>query len=795
MSENKLANIEAEQALLGALLIDNDSLERVDHIIAAHHFSEPLHGKIFDSISAMIKANRLATPVTIKGDFLHYPRVSEQLSTVDYLGRLARNATTIRFAPEYAKTIYDLAMRRALINACYEVITQAEDADLDIDPRKIISDAEASIFEISATGKVRVEAMNIGELATRAIAEAEAARANGSALVGLSTGIEELDSIMGGMGPGDLIIIAARPGLGKAQPLDSKILLANGEWSTMGDLNIGDQIASTDGRDSRVVGIFPQGKKQIYRVTLSDGRTCEACAEHLWSVVSSKWIGSKILNTLELRDLLCKKRYQGKVQIMRASGDWGHGRALPVDPYILGILIGDGCMSRGTSFTTPSAHVVGRVREIVEPKGLSVSQGSTCEISWRIKGTTRGMYHDNTVINGLKEIGMYGLRSWEKFLPDEYLSASRPRRVQLMMGLMDTDGWVEKGGTMFFGTTAPRLADDVVKLLRSLGYVALKSLKKPKFKYKGELKNGREFYVITICGPGKEELVSRPERLERLKGVGAWNRNPFIKSVDLSRTSEAQCIRVSHSTSLYITDDYIVTHNTSLAQNIAINVAESGESVDFYSMEMRGEQVGARALAELSGVSAASIRRGRITDQELDALKYEAGRMRALNISVDTTPALTIGALSLLARRAKRKRNTSLIIVDYIGLMQGDKAYRGNRVQEITEITGGLKSLAKELQIPILALAQLSRDVEKREDKTPRPSDLRESGSIEQDADSIIMIQRDVGDAGSFGARLQDAVLHVVKNRHDAPGAAHVKFDGARTMFISAATAERMRTG
>jgi replicative DNA helicase len=198
---------------------------------------------------------------------------------------------------------------------------------------------------------------------------------------------------------------------------------------------------------------------------------------------------------------------------------------------------------------------------------------------------------------------------------------------------------------------------------------------------------------------------------------------------------------------------------TALATNIAFACAQrylqdmargiepeksSGAAVAFFSLEMSSDQLATRVLAEQSAVNSESLRMGKISQEEFGRLARAAGDLQNLPLFIDDTPALSIAALRTRARRLKRQRDIGLIVVDYLQLLQGSaKGGAENRVQEISEITRGLKTLAKELQVPVLALSQLSRAVESREDKRPLLSDLRESGTIEQDADIVLFIYRE----------------------------------------------------
>jgi replicative DNA helicase len=231
---------------------------------------------------------------------------------------------------------------------------------------------------------------------------------------------------------------------------------------------------------------------------------------------------------------------------------------------------------------------------------------------------------------------------------------------------------------------------------------------------------------------------------------------------------------------------------SALASNIGLAVAETGSVVGGFSLEMSSEQWANRMLAEQAGVSAEDIRRGKLTAPQFDRVLEAAQRLEALNFFLDDTPALSIGALRTRARRLKRQHGLDLVIVDYLQLLASSHARRqANRVEEVSEITRGLKTLAKELAVPVLALSQLSRAVEGRADKRPMLSDLRESGSIEQDADVVIFIYREEYylERGSQEdrAKLADvagkAELHIAKQRHGPTGLVRVRFDGPTTRF------------
>ena len=244
---------------------------------------------------------------------------------------------------------------------------------------------------------------------------------------------------------------------------------------------------------------------------------------------------------------------------------------------------------------------------------------------------------------------------------------------------------------------------------------------------------------------------------------------------------------------------------TALATNIAYNAAQNilkrqeKSSVAFFSLEMSSEQLSTRILSEQARIKSDDIRRGKVTEEEINRYIETSRNIYNLPLYIDETPAITIATLSNRARRIKRLFGLSLIVVDYIQLMRSSSNKNEGRVQEISEITQGLKALAKELSVPVLALSQLSRAVEQRDDKQPQLADLRESGSIEQDADVVMFVYREeyylerkqpkLGsiEHAEWQSKMNDvnglADIILGKQRHGPTGTVKVEFEGIYTKF------------
>ena len=302
----------------------------------------------------------------------------------------------------------------------------------------------------------------------------------------------------------------------------------------------------------------------------------------------------------------------------------------------------------------------------------------------------------------------------------------------------------------------------------------------------------------------------------------AINSGGHVSGITTGLTSVNEKIGGLHNSDLVILAGRPGMGKTSLATNIAFNAADRmrrdradgiseaesiGAATAFFSLEMSADQLATRILAELAGISGEALRMGKISREDFQQLSYASQRLAELPLYIDDTPALSIAALRARARRLKRRHNIGLIVVDYLQLLQGSQRAGDNRVNEISEISRGLKTLAKELDLPVIALSQLSRAVEQRDDKRPQLSDLRESGSIEQDADMVWFVYREDyyvaakepkvpqsdDDAKAHEAHAAWAAdmervhglaeLIVAKQRHGSTGKVRMRFEAKITRF------------
>lgn len=768
------ASSEAESALVGALMLDNRVIDHVSDRLKPDHFSRHDLREIYTEITRQIAVGQQCDMLTV------FAAMAGRASLPDLyaLAQFVPSAGNVR---RYSEIIIERSKSRALLVVSGEIDELAHDHTQSIDDRvdaaqaqlaKLIDDAPRDDF----VGAYEAMTIHTGVLDRRASGD----------IVVWPTGLTDLDDLMeGGLRPGELVIIGARPSMGKAQPLTAKVLTAGG-WTEMGDLKVGDSLASIDGRPSIVTGVFPQGEKQVFRVTFSDGRATECCDEHLWSVNYRKWATPKVLSTSEIRQLMENPEMSGRLWIDSPTGDFGSAAALPVDPWLLGALLGDGDLTQKTiRFSKTADQILNLVRDSL-PDAVRMVCAGGCD--WRLSADRdRGasgvwVANSNPLTNAVRDLGLMGCSSATKFIPEIYMMASRDERMGVLRGLMDTDGWVEKHGSVLFSSASQQLAKDVQALARSLGYWCSMREKATGYKKNGEHHPCLTAYVLTISGKDVHELFLFDGKKDRCAVRTRVKRVAFSK-IEATNSAPCQCISVSHPAHLYITDDYVVTHNTALGMTIGMSMAET-HSVAMLSMEMPHTEVRDRMTAMLGNVSLSSVKRpdkgdGLAWDRVLDGVE----KARRIKFFVSDQGGLTINQVRSKARNVKRLHGLNVLILDYLGLMNGTDQ-KQQRAYQLEEVTKGLKDLAKELQISILCLAQVNRKVEERADAMPVLSDLRDSGSIEQDADTVIFVHRPAQAKQDLGAEWTNyAKVSVAKNRNARCGVFNLFYVGNQTKF------------
>ena len=738
-------NLDAERAVLGAVLLEGrETLPRVIEVLRASDFYTEAHRAIYQAMLALFDRGEPVDVLTLTEEL----RRSDQLQFVGgqaALALLVEQGSISAYLSSYTSIVRDLAVLRELIQTSTQIIAQAFDAKEDV--QTLVDDAERRIFGL-AERRLEGSALPIGKILRNTFEYIERLYERKEHVTGVATGFEKLDLETSGFQPSDFIIIAGRPSMGKAQPLDAKVKTTTG-WTRMGDLRLGDELASVDGRRSLVSGTFPQGSKPVYRVMFSDGRSTRCTGEHLWRVHYRGWPEPRVLDTDRVATMLRTKRYQHRLWVDAPSGDFGHSETLPVDPYVLGALLGDGTPLSGSTlrFSTAQNEMLERILERAAPVFALRAAGG---YDWRIVQAEgahrRGVagVTTNGLMDALRHLGLWGKRAETKFIPDIYLNASRVARVELLRGLMDTDGWVERWGSTRFCSTSEQLARQVANLVRSLGGWCTVRSRRTTYNSRGTRKRGRPAFVCNIHYGEPKTIFHLSAKRHRALPAPRRQWRPVFVAIDPVGAAETQCIAVTHPSRLYVTDDYVVTHNTAFALNVAqhVGIALRGR-VLVLSLEMSAQQIVQRMLCSEAKVDSQAVRTGYLTSSDWHRLTAAAGRLSEASIFIDDSPGLTVLEARAKARRMKAEHGLDLLIIDYLQLMRG-RAAMESRQQEISEISRSLKALAKELNVPVVALSQLSRAVEARQAREFKPqlSDLRESGALEQDSDVILFLYR-----------------------------------------------------
>lgn len=356
-------------------------------------------------------------------------------------------------------------------------------------------------------------------------------------------------------------LIGDSMGLGKLQPDDAPVLTPTG-WVRIDELNVDDSIIDPDGGSAKVTGIFPKGVKQQYRVGFSDGTSTECGLDHLWLVQSASQRASGGHRVIDLRQIQAEGLRDGNgnsrhfIPICAPVEYDPPETELPLDPYLLGVLIGDGGLTGNSPrLANPDDFILTKIEGSL-PTGCRLNRGDD-----GLNHTIAGIEGVNPLLSALRELGLMGCYSTQKAIPTLYRSASVPDRLALLRGLMDTDGDCTVGGVCTFNTSSPQLEGAVTDLVRGLGGIATTSYRShPKYMHNGEIRVGSPAWRINV------RLAVNPFTLPRK--ADRWKAPILaksIRSIEPTRAASCRCIRVSSKRSLYVTDQYIVTHNTAQA--------------------------------------------------------------------------------------------------------------------------------------------------------------------------------------------------------------------------------------
>ena len=383
------------------------------------------------------------------------------------------------------------------------------------------------------------------------------------------------DSIPRLMAAGTIEIAPLAYMRGRAQPVATPVLTPDG-FRPIGSLAVGDLVIGSSGEPTPVIGVYPQGEKDIYRVTAQDGASTLASGDHLWAVATRddrrRGKPLRVLTTQEMIGNLRANHYHRYELPLHSAPVCFPRQNVPMDPYALGLLLGDGCLTGATtpSFATADPELAWELQRRLPGTEVRPTQGPNYVLN-QVASPGDVITLENPVTSAVRLLGLHGTRSATKFVPELYLHNSAKVRLAVLQGLLDTDGGPvtqrDRTCRIQYTTTSPRLRDDVIFLVRSLGGVAYYHTRPALGRAPGRA-NGRpvyhrhDVYIIDIRLPEGVEPFRLTRKRDTYNAAGGGRPMRFIESIEPAGTAEAVCISVAAPDSLYTTEDFLLTHNT-----------------------------------------------------------------------------------------------------------------------------------------------------------------------------------------------------------------------------------------
>jgi replicative DNA helicase len=657
----------------------------------------------------------------------------------------------------YARIVRERAILRRLVEAGTRIVQLGYSGDGDAD--EIVDRAEAEVYGVTAR-RVSEDYLALAEIMPGALDEIEAIGSRGGGLTGVPTGFADLDALTNGLHPGQMIVIAARPALGKALALHTRLPTPSG-WTTMGEVAVGDQLVGADGRPVRVVAATEvMHGRPCYEVAFSTGEIIVADSQHQWLTWTRPAGGERAGGDGDgpgTRTAAVLTTEQIAATVDRRSGNGGRNHAvptcgsfdlpeadLPVLPYTLGVWLG-GPYTAAAGLTIADPEIAMRV--------------AACDFA---------------------AIPPLLIGGEEKRIPVTYLRGSEAQRRALLAGILDLGGTVAGNGAIHLAVTSRELACDVRELVLSLGYrCSMPNRKAPR----GEATAPR--YLVRFVTDDQVFLLSRKQRLhkERLRQDPRMARWRYIVGVRPVPSRPVRCVQIDSPDQLYLAGDGMIpTHNSTLALDLARAASvKAGQTAVIFSLEMSRNEITMRLLSAEARVPLHSMRTGQMSEDDWTRLARRMSEVVDAPLFIDDSPNMSMMEIRAKCRRLKQRHDLRLVIIDYLQLMSSPKRVE-NRQQEVSDMSRQLKLLAKELDVPVVAVAQLNRGPEQRTDKRPLLADLRESGSIEQDADVVLLLHRE--DAYERESpRAGEADLIVAKHRNGPTATVTVAFQGHYSRF------------
>jgi replicative DNA helicase len=681
-------DLAAEQCVLGGMLMSKDAISDVIEVIRPGDHYRPAHQLVHEVILDLYSRGEPADAITVANELTKRGEIA-RVGGAPYLHTLIACVPTAANAGYYARIVRERAILRRLVEAGTRIVQLGYSGDGDAD--EIVDRAEAEVYGVTDR-RVSEDYLALSEIMPGALDEIEAIGSRDGALTGVPTGFADLDALTNGLHPGQMIVIAARPGLGKALSVDCPLPTPTG-WTTMGEVAVGDQLIGANGRPVNVVAATEvMHERPCYEVAFSTGEVIVADGQHQWLTWTSP--GDAAVVTTEQIAAAVDRRARRPGHAVPVCEPFDLPDAdLPIPPYALGVWLGG-----------PYTATAGLI--IADP-----------EIAMRSAAA------DFTAISALSRSGTDSKR-----IPLPYLRASEAQRRTLLAGILDIGGTVASNGGIGLAVTSHGLARDVRELVLSLGY-----------RCSAPARQGRRSaataprYRVSFMTDDQVFLLSRKQRLhkERLRHDSQQTRWRHIVDVRRVPSRPVRCVQVDGLDRLYLAGEGMIpTHNSTLALDLARAASvKAGLTSVIFSLEMSRNEITMRLLSAEARVPLHSMRTGQMGEEDWTRLARRMSEVVDAPMFIDDSPNMSMMEIRAKCRRLKQRHDLRLVIIDYLQLMSSPKRVE-NRQQEVSDMSRSLKLLAKELDVPVVAVAQLNRGPEQRSDKRPLLADLRESGCL-----------------------------------------------------------------
>jgi replicative DNA helicase len=771
-------NIEAEEAILGGILLDPEAIGRVSDRLVPEAFYISAHTTIYQ---AALRLHTQQKPTDLLS-ITSWLTDNDQLTQIGGRNKLAtlvdRTVSAVNI-DALAGLVMEKYLRRQLIKAGNEIVHLGFETETELPI--VLDNAEQKVFNVTQQ-KTQSGLVHIGDTLINTFQDIET-RHQGIALPGIPCGFYDLDAMTSGFQRSDLIIVAGRPSMGKCLSYNSEIVLADGQIATIEELyqqrqgsllTLNDDWKFTFTQPSAFVD---DGIKPVFRITTRLGRAIETTITHPfltikgWQRLENLQVGNKIAIPRKIDVFGTETIRECEVKLLADSLEKSETKTIPnivfkleksqLSLFLNRLFATDGwatLLNSGQSqlgYCTVSEKLARQIQHLLLRFGIiaalkkrAVKYNNTRRPAWQLDITDA-----LSIKNFIAEIGIFG----KEAALAKVTEAISQKRYQTNRDLIPVEIWEQIAvakGSETWSSLAQRAG---IKSYTNI-HVGKRALKRERLWILATTLDNLPLQQLANSDVYWDEIIS-------IESVG----NKQVYDLTIPETHN------------FIAND-ICVHNTAFCLNLAHNIAAGYKlPVAVFSLEMSKEQLVQRLLASEAGIESSYLRSGRISQTQWEPLSRAIDKLSDTPIFIDDTSNITVTQMRSQARRlqAEQNGNLGLIVIDYLQLMEGAG---DNRVQELSRITRSLKGLARELSVPIIALSQLSRGVEARTNKRPMLSDLRESGSIEQDADIVMMLYRDEYYSPDTPERGVTEVI-IAKHRNGPTGTIKLLFDPQFTKF------------